>query len=75
MEENTAWPHNDLKKIKNVESVEACREECKQVEGATHFTWRGPDSKPKRKRNSCFCKDKVGTPETTTDVYSGLTEC
>ena len=75
VEENTARPNNDLKKIKDVESVEACREECRQVDGATHFTWRGQDSMPKRKRKKCFCKDKSGTPETKTDVYSGVTQC
>ena len=75
-----AWPHNDLKKIKDMESVEACRDQCKQVEGATRFTWRGPESKPKRNRKSCFCKNLGGALETVirrpeSDVYSGLTEC
>ena len=72
MEENTAY--NDLKKIKDVESVDACREACKQVEGATHFTWRGPESKHKRHRKSCFCKS-LGGLEIVSDVFKGVTEC
>lgn len=78
LEENTAWPGNDVEggKIKNVTSIEDCREKCQKIDGATYFTWRGEGSKPTGKRKNCYCKKARGRSEEQEDVFSGLAkEC
>ena len=75
VKENISWPGNDLQQFRNIESVQACLEACKN-QGATHFTWRGSHSMPVNKRNFCLCKDsESNNPMTKNDVYSALTNC
>jgi len=85
LEENIGWPGNDVgEKIENVETLGKCRYLC-WYRYTSRFTWRGPESKPKSNRNSCYCKriegDNTNTKNETiirekeTNVFSGWTEC
>ena len=72
--------------IKDIDSAQDCWEKCKQVEGTTHFTWRGKDSgrgRFKKYRKDCYCMHKKGREfkengeswDITHNISSGFIEC
>lgn len=76
LEENSAWPGNDIEggQFEDVKAPNICREKCKTL-NAPFFTWRGPASGvSEAKINRCYCKSaKRKNPKRQPGVYSGLT--